>query len=190
MIGNDKVKKMEIRLVEAKDAKNLLNLVEKNRKRLLAYFPFTTKEILDLKSTKRFINQKLDQAHFREQYYFLVFDKSRLVGNVTAKNIDWTVHKCELSYFVDSESEGSGVISVALDQLISYCFETLKMNKLYLRISPGNTRSLKLAEKKGFTLEGTHKQDFKTGDGNIVDVSYYALFREQGKDQLRASHGQ
>lgn len=177
-------------MVEAKDAKSLFDLIEKNRKRLLAYFPVTTKEISDLKSTKRFIYQKLDQASFQEQYYFLVFDQSGLVGNVTAKNIDWTVNKCELSYFVDSDSEGSGIISKALDYLVAYCFGTLKMNKLYLRIVPGNTRSIKLAERKGFALEGTHKRDFRTGDGNIVDVSYYALFNEQGNDQSGASNAQ
>lgn len=178
---------MEIRLVEAKDAKSLFGLIEKNRNRLLAYFPVTTKEISDLKSTRRFIDQKSDQADFQEQYYFLLFDQSDLVGNVTAKNIDWTVNKCELSYFIDSDSEGTGIISKALDYLIDYCFETLKLNKLYLRIVPENTRSIKLAERKGFTLEGTHKRDFKTGDGNIVDVNYYALFREERKNQSRAS---
>ena len=173
---------MPNRLIEDKDAKILYELIEKNRKRFTPYFPVTTKEVYNLKSAKRFVKQKIDQAFFQEQYYFLVFDgASNLVGNVTAKNIDLSVPKCELSYFIDIDSEGQGLMSKALDDLIRYCFESLKIKKIYLRIVPENVSSIKLAEKKGFVLEGTHKMDFRTGEGRIVDVNYYALFHEREK---------
>lgn len=174
---------MEIRLIESKDAKPFFDLIERNRDRLTAYFPVTTKEVHNIKSAKKFVNFKVEQAYHKELYCFLVFDDAEnLVGSVIAKNLDWTVSKCELSYFVDGVYEGKGITSKALDYLIGYCFNSLKMKKLYLRIATENFRSKHLALKKYFQLEGVHKRDFKTGQGKIVDVEYHALFKNKVQD--------
>lgn len=169
---------MNIRLIKQKDSSQFLQLIETNRHRLLPYFPVTIKDVVDLKSAKRFVNFKIDQSYHKELYYFLFFDENdTLIGNVTAKNFDWEVPKCELSYFIDAGFEGKGYASRALDFLIRYCFESLGMKKLFLRIAPGNDRSKKMALKKNFQLEGVHKMDFRLGTGELVDVEYYALLR-------------
>lgn len=171
---------MKVRVIEAKDAKILCDLIEKNRIRLKPFFPTTIRTIYNLESAKRFVKLKIDEAYHQELYYFLVFDDSNtLAGNVTAKNFDWTVKKCELSYFVDIDFEGKGLISKALEYVIHHCFQTLGIEKTYLRIASENERSKKIANKMGFEWEGTHKRDFKTGNGNIVDVEYFALFKNK-----------
>lgn len=169
---------MYIRLIEIKDYLAFFNLIERNRQRLLPYFPITVEQISDEKSAKRFINLKIDQAEHEELYYFLVFEKDGiLVGNVTAKNFDWKVPKCELAYFIDINYEGQGYGTKALDFIVKYCFETLALEKVFLRIASENMRSKHLALKNAFVLEGIHIKDFRTGTGDLVDVEYYALFK-------------
>lgn len=169
---------MNIRLIKQKDSYPLFRLIEENRDRLLPYFPITIKEVVDLKSAKRYVNLKIDQSYHKELYYFLFFDENENpIGNVSAKNFDWEVPKCELSYFIGLKYEGKGYISKALDFLIDYCFDTLGMEKLFLRVASMNSRSIQIALKKNFELEGVHKRDFRTGKGELVDVAYYALLK-------------
>lgn len=169
---------MYIRLIESKDYLSFFNLIERNRQRLLNYFPLTVEQITDEKSAKRFINLKIDQADHDELYCFLIFEKDgHVVGTVTAKNFDWKVPKCELAYYIDFNYEGQGYGTKALKFIVKYCFETLELEKVFLRIAADNIRSKHLALKNAFVLEGIHIKDFRTGTGDLVDVEYYALFK-------------
>jgi len=63
-------------------------------------------------------------------------------------------------------------------QLLSdYLFATKKQNRIQLVIVPGNDASRRIAEKCGFTLEGTARGAF-WNDGRSNDVQIYSLLRE------------
>src|SRR5437660_1025096 len=104
------MKEMQVRLIEKEDFEDIFNLVERNRERLLKYFPRTSAIVKDLDSAKKFARLKVRQALEREQYYFLIISisQSAIIGMVMVKNIDWTIPKGELAYFVDEDYEGIG----------------------------------------------------------------------------------
>jgi ribosomal-protein-serine acetyltransferase len=127
-----------------------------------------------------YIDQKILQAEAKENFCFVIEDpeEEQLVGAVFLKSFDWSVPKCELAYFIDREYEGMGVISGSLKQMINYCFNTLKINKLFLRTAIDNAASKRVAEKNGFIPEGILRKDFMTEKGKLIDVVYYGLVRE------------
>jgi ribosomal-protein-serine acetyltransferase len=95
------------------------------------------------------------------------------------KNFDRFVKKCEVSYFIDRNFEGKGWATKAIREVIEYVFSKMDMEKIYCRIDPENLASIRVAEKCGFQLEGRLRREFRTGEGDIIDVLYYGIFKEK-----------
>ena len=106
-------------------------------------------------------------------YPFGLFHEGELMAVVLVKNIDWRIPKCELGYFIDQSKEGKGIMTVLVNNTLAYCFDELKMEKVFLRISLENMASIKIAEKTGFEKEGLLRKEFKTETGELIDVLYY-----------------
>ena len=83
----------------------------------------------------------------------------------------------ELSYqLYDDRHAGHGYMTEAVRLLIDYLFATKKEHRIHLVIVPGNAASRRIAEKCGFTLEGTARGAF-FNDGRNQDVLLYSLLR-------------
>jgi len=83
----------------------------------------------------------------------------------------------ELSYqLYDDQYAGRGYVTEAVQLLVDYLFATKRENRIQLVIVPGNAASRRIAEKSGFTLEGTARGAFYN-DGRSQDVSIYSLVR-------------
>ena len=170
---------IEIRLIAKADTIPFYELIEKNRQRLTMYFPKTLKHIRDLDSTRLFIDLKINEAAKKEGYWFLIISKkdSRPMGSLVIKDLDLTVPKCELAYFIDEDHEGKGITSKAIQWLINYCFIELDMVKIFVRVNPANEGSKRVALKNGFVKEGYMKKEYRNGYGELTDVEHYGLMR-------------
>ena len=165
---------------KAADAKQLFNLVNKNKHRLQESFPTliaaaTEEKIHELLSTreKEFTERKNFSFAIKE------IQSGALIGHFVIINIDWSVPKAELSYWIDEDYEGKGVMSSAFGLLLNFAFNVAQIRKLFLRVIPSNTRSAFVAEKFGFAQEGYLKEDFKTGTGIVSDLVYYGLTQKE-----------
>jgi RimJ/RimL family protein N-acetyltransferase len=84
----------------------------------------------------------------------------------------------ELSYqLYDDAFAGRGYVSEAVQLLVDYLFATKKQHRIQLVIVPENAASRRIAEKCGFTLEGTARGAF-FNDGRNQDVLLYSLLRD------------
>jgi len=97
------------------------------------------------------------------------------------KNIDWVIPRGEIAYIISEEYEGKGIMTEALTVIIKFSFENLSMNRLFLRVMTNNNRSYELAERCGFSREGILRKDHKTYEGELVDLYYYGMTREDFK---------
>jgi RimJ/RimL family protein N-acetyltransferase len=83
----------------------------------------------------------------------------------------------ELSYqLYDDRFAGNGFVTEAVQLLTDYLFATKKVNRIHLVIVPENAASRRIAEKCGFSLEGTVRGAF-FNDGRSQDVLMYSLLR-------------
>jgi [ribosomal protein S5]-alanine N-acetyltransferase len=83
----------------------------------------------------------------------------------------------ELSYqLYDERFAGRGYVSEAVQLMTDYLFGTKHPNRIQLVIVPENAASRRIAEKCGFTLEGTARGAF-FNDGRSNDVVIYSLLR-------------
>ena len=94
----------------------------------------------------------------------------------------------ELSYqLYDDRFAGRGFVTEAVQLLTDYLYATKKINRIHLVIVPENAASRRIAEKCGFTLEGTVRGAF-FNDGRNQDVLLYSLLRDDPRP-LRAASG-
>jgi RimJ/RimL family protein N-acetyltransferase len=92
----------------------------------------------------------------------------------------------ELSYrLYDDRFAGRGYSTEAVQLLVDYLFAAKKQHRIHLVIVPENAASRRIAEKSGFTLEGTARGAF-FNDGRNQDVLIYSLLRTDPRPWARA----
>ena len=171
--------KPHLRILNVEDVDQFFQLIQKNKSRLALYFPGTVKENKTLEKTKSYVQTKLRAYDAREYFPFGIFQNDQLIGLIQIKNFDWRVPKCELGYFLDKDHSGQGIITKMVGKIVQFCFETLGLKKVFLRIDPENIGSNQVALKNGFELEGVLKCGFRRGDGELVDVNYYGFVNDE-----------
>jgi len=157
----------------------LFNLIDKNRLRIIRDFPSTCNEIQTKEEAKKYLIQSDEKREKKERYLMGINMGELLIGYINIKNIDWKIPKCELSYFIDEDYERKGITTSKIKQTLKFCFEELEMNKIYLRIGKYNNGSQRIAIKNGFKLEGELRKEFRTSQGELVDVLYFGLLKEE-----------
>lgn len=155
------------------------NLVQTNKSHIEKTFPVTLSNCLDLEKTMALLETNIEKEKNNEGYYYYLRNTETrlLMGYVCIKNINTSLAKCELAYFIDKEFEGKGIISKVVAQTIAFCFHDLKMNKVFICTSKINHGSQRIALKNGFQQEGVLRDEFKNGSGTLEDVVYFGLLK-------------
>ena len=83
-----------------------------------------------------------------------------MAGRIRTHEINYEYQKVELGYFLFSDFVGNGLASLALAAVESHIFNTVGLNRVELFIDPQNSSSSKMAEKNGYTLEGTLREEY------------------------------
>lgn len=101
-------------------------------------------------------------------------DPGTHVGNISM----WTVSKlgkiAEIGYWVRTDRTSRGICTEAVDCVLAEAFTAMGHHKVVLRIAVGNDASDRVAEKLGFTREGTLREELLIR-GNWVDHSLWSL---------------
>lgn len=105
-----------------------------------------------------------------------------LVGFVYLNGIDWFARNAEFGMLIgDKSRHGKGLARETLALTVAYAFETLNLNKVYLRVAAFNERALRLYRTFGFVEEGVQRQQAFIR-GRYHDVVLMGLIR--GGDPL------
>ena len=100
------------------------------------------------------------------------------VGTIGLLEIDRKNSKAE--YYIamgETEYKGKGVAKEASRLILSYGFEELGLNRIYLFTEVENVAAQKLFERVGFAREGVIRQDI-VSHGKYVDRIAYGFLRE------------
>ncbi|MBP6758922.1 MAG: GNAT family N-acetyltransferase [Flavobacterium sp.] len=160
-------------------------LISKNKTHIEKTFPVTVSSCLDLEKTTNFINNNIQKQGNKENYFFYIRNNetNNLIGYVCIKNIKLDILKCELAYFVDVAFEGQGIISKAVSQTIEFCFDELRMNKIFICTSKVNKASQQIALKHKFKQEGILREEFKNHEGVLEDIVYFGLLKSDYQNE-------
>jgi ribosomal-protein-serine acetyltransferase len=107
-----------------------------------------------------------------------LFDGDVLCGSIRVKDIDPFDRKAKIGYFLGREYEGRGMMTASMRAVLGHCFNTLQLNRIELRCAATNVPSMAVAQRLGFTREGTLRQD-EWLNGAFVDQCVYGLLRAE-----------
>ena len=95
---------------------------------------------------------------------------NRPVGSVYVRDVDRTHHKAEYGIFIgEADARGKGYGTAAAKLMIRYCFEEMKLHRLFLRVYADNQQAIKSYAKAGFEREALLRDDVCI-DGNYRDI--------------------
>jgi len=95
-----------------------------------------------------------------------LIEEKKLIGITVLKNISLLHRKAEFAIFIgDMNERGKGYSKDATLKTLSFGFNQLGLNRIYLYVLKNNESAIKLYNKIGFKLEGELKESiFKNGN--------------------------
>jgi ribosomal-protein-serine acetyltransferase len=163
----------------------LPTFVENNKHRISTYFPGIVTKTTTLEETKTHIAERIEGAEKGQYMIYLIIDTltKKFAGVIQLKDIDTNARKREFGFFVDSNYEKKGIATKSILAASNFCFNTLNLNKVFMRIAEENIASRRVAEKCGFMVEGIMRNDFMTSDNKLINLFYYELLKEEFNNQ-------
>ena len=156
-------------------ANELFVLVDANRTYLKEWLPWVegTKTPNDsrnfLKNARRF-------SFGGQQFHTLIIYKGKIIGLAGFNAIHKKHQKGEIGYWIAEDMQGKGIVTKAIKCLIVYGFKHLDLNRILIRVSTKNLKSKRVAQRLGFTYEGTLREDY-LHKNQFLDMEIYGLLK-------------
>lgn len=97
------------------------------------------------------------------------------IGSAGLHEIDWSIPKFEIGYWVGRRHEGNGYATEAVRAIADFAIRTLGANRLEIRTDSRNLPSRRVAEKAGFELQTTLQNAARDVAGRLCDMCLYAV---------------
>ena len=104
------------------------------------------------------------------------------IGNIGLHEIDWINRHTELGIFIGEKqhwNQGYGRDAIRL--VLRYGFQSLNLNRIYLRVFETNPRGIHSYENAGFKLEGRLREDIFL-NGKYRDTLIMSVLRSEWQD--------
>ncbi|VVN05497.1 Diaminopimelate decarboxylase [Pseudomonas fluorescens] len=125
-----------------------------------------------LKSVQDFLLQsQLEHQKGVSKTYVIQF-RGEPCGMLSFHEIDSSNKTAYIGYWLDPDCRGCGIITQALQALISHFADGGDVHRFVIKVSVHNGPSNRVAQRCGFILEGTLKQSERIGD-RYVDQNIY-----------------
>jgi RimJ/RimL family protein N-acetyltransferase len=145
-------------------------------RRFLASLPWVADEP-SVEGSEIFCRNAHANFHARKDFPFLLIERSRsrLVGVCGLHRPDWNTPKFEVGYWCRTSESGDGYITEAVSAVCRYAIEHFGAVRLEAITDEQNMPSRRVAERCGFTLEGTLRSERRAPDGSLRNTCVYAL---------------
>jgi len=177
-------KRLILRDITRKDTKDIIeNINNLNVSKWLLVVPYPYK----LKDAKWWVNhcQESRKKKKKDNYNFGIElkEEKKIIGGIGLEKIDKFQGKAEVGYWLGEDYWNQGYGSEALNEVLKFAFNKLKLRRIQAGVFAGNPSSGKLLEKFGAKLEGTKRKAVKCkADGKIKDELIYGLLKEEWRE--------
>jgi ribosomal-protein-serine acetyltransferase len=160
-----------VRTLTLEDAEVIFRAIDANRDRLRPYMPWerTTRSPDDVRA---FIERSLASPTDEDANGIWVAEE--FAGNVGLR-VDTEMNTGEIGYWNVRSFEGRGLITEACRRFVEHGFRERMLHRIEIHAAVDNLRSRSVAERLGFTLEGTMRDGHRKPDDTYVDQVVYGL---------------
>jgi RimJ/RimL family protein N-acetyltransferase len=166
------------RVPREEDAPAVLDAIHESIEALRAWMPWAQR-IPALEEQLAHARESRRRFEAGEDLTLYVFEKASglFVGGSGLHRIDWSVPRFEVGYWVRARFLGRGYATEAATAVSEAAFDQLGARRVEIRCDDRNLRSARVAERAGFALEGTLRQEARHVDGSLRDTRVYARVR-------------
>lgn len=158
---------VSVRKQDVQHAEVVFRKVQKQKDRLQEFLSWPV-HINNLEDQLNFSLKADLQWESGQAYHFQVFMGETFVGAISVHSLNYQARSFEFGYWVDSESEGKGLIQESL-KLLMAAMSDKGWREAKIRTTHLNLRSQKVAEKIGMTLE-SKTEHFRTYSKHLTSL--------------------
>ena len=168
---------LELQLFCPENAQSYIDLLKANKCQLEDSFRESLLELNEY-TFEEYVNfiLKYQNVPYFQVWLLKSLEAQRFIGSVKVHSIRAGIG-AGLAYFMDQKFLGKGYTTEAVKKMLAHCFETIELNKVFLKIIPDNVASIRIAEKTGFTQTGVIRKEILTYHGKLEDAAYFELLK-------------
>ncbi len=157
-----RTERLTLSVLNDSDAQIVLDYYRRNKDFHQPWFSFRTKSVFTLDHQRQQLANEFS-AFLNGQalplYLFATSDPGRIIGRVAFTNIiRGSFQSCFLGYNLAEESVGHGYAQEAITAALGVIFSDFRLHRVEANIMPHNARSISLAKRLGFCLEGISRR--------------------------------
>ncbi|MBS2968288.1 GNAT family N-acetyltransferase [Metabacillus sp. KIGAM252] len=156
-------KKIYLRFFTLEDASERLRLQQENRAFFEKFSMERQESFYTLEAQEQAIANQIEGKENDEEYQFGIFTKDDvLIGTINLFFVArGAIQSGFIGYFMDERYNGRGYTTEAVNLLVQYAFEELKLHRIEAGVMPHNIGSIKVLTKAGFHKEGLARKNVK-----------------------------
>ena len=102
----------------------------------------------------------------------------KLIGIIGHYRIKPEHYRAEIGYMLLPKYNGKGIITEAINYVVNYGFEIMKLHSIEAIIDPENFASAKVLQKNGFVKEA-HLKENEYFEGRFLDTVIYSILNNR-----------
>lgn len=109
-----------------------------------------------IEEARNFVNKVNENVEKNASLYWAITfnnnNNNKLVGTICLFDFSDANHKCEIGYELLTNFQKQGIMKEAVQRVIEYAFNTIKVNKIEAFLHKDNQSSIKLLDKFSFKI--------------------------------------
>lgn len=150
------------------NVKKVLDYLKKNKEFLKPYEPKKSSDYYNIWYQKKLLKMYKKEFKNGSEYRFWIIkkeDNNKIIGSIALSNIiRGAFQNAFLGYKLDKDEINNGYMSEAVNEIVRFAFDNLKLHRIEANVLPTNKSSIRVLEKNGFILEGYSKDYLKIDD--------------------------
>jgi RimJ/RimL family protein N-acetyltransferase len=161
-----------------------LNDLEVSRYLLVVPYPYTIEHAKSFIEKAQLEAQVVPRTQF--QLGIELKDQPGVIGMIGLTKIDYFRGLGMIGYWLGREHQRKGLMTEALERMLFFAFEEIKLRRIDISATAPNKPSNKLIENFRFTKEGTRRQRNRVkSTGEIYDENVYGMLLEDWKNDIK-----
>ncbi|MBQ9299530.1 MAG: GNAT family N-acetyltransferase [Clostridia bacterium] len=128
--------------------------------------------------TKELVSMWVEGYESSTVYRWGIEMAGELIGDISIVKWREEAESCEIGYCLCRRFWNQGLMTEALNRVITYLFETVGFHRISLCHDVENPASGRVMQKCGLRKEGVFRGAQRRKDGSWMDVAYYAILAE------------
>lgn len=166
-------------LVGKSEDAELLNIATRETYEDLRPWMVWAEAVPTITQTRNYLEDGLKRFELDQYLHMNIWDRAtgELAGTTGYNQIEWSVPRFEVGYWVRKQFQRQGIAVEALTAITDCAFKRLGARRVEVRIDPDNAGSIRVAERAGFAYECRLKNYKAKPGGQLADDLVYTMIR-------------